>query len=206
MSKTSKPPTTSAAKADDSTKDLVLRAKVGDRLAENEIVRRSLPRMRRFAHGRLPPAVRNGYDTEDIVQDSLLQTLQRLPVSIRRVPEDCRHTSGWRCRTRSRMRFAGGHDSDRSRTWPNRWTVVRHRTMRSRRRSSRLGRRPCSTGCVRRIGRCSWRESSSATTTPRSRVSSASLRRTPRVSPSIARFIAPSTRRNQFRVQGPVEP
>jgi RNA polymerase sigma-70 factor, ECF subfamily len=79
MSKTSKPPTTSAAKADDSTKDLVLRAKVGDRSAENEIVRRSLPRLRRFAHGRLPPAVRNGSDTEDIVQESLLQTLQRLP-------------------------------------------------------------------------------------------------------------------------------
>ena len=79
MSKTSKPPTTSAAKADDSTKDLVLRAKVGDRSAENEIVRRSLPRLRRFAHGRLPPAVRNGSDTEDIVQESLLHTLQRLP-------------------------------------------------------------------------------------------------------------------------------
>ena len=79
MSKTSKPPTTSAAKADDSTKDLVLRAKVGDRSAENEIVRRSLPRLRRFAHGRLPPAVRNGSDTEDIVQESLLHTLQHLP-------------------------------------------------------------------------------------------------------------------------------
>ena len=79
---TSKPPTASAAKAakaDDSTKDLVVRAKVGDRSAENELVRRSLPRLRRFAHGRLPPAVRNGYDTEDIVQDSILQTLQRLP-------------------------------------------------------------------------------------------------------------------------------
>ena len=123
-----------------------------DRSAENEIVRRSLPRLRRFAHGRLPPAVRNGYDTEDIVQDSILQTLQRLPAFDPARPGGLQAYLRWRCRTRSRMRSAGGRDSDRSGTWPNRWTVVRHRTMRSRRRRWWLGRRPCSTGCVSRSG------------------------------------------------------
>ena len=77
-SKTSKPRTRPSAKAGDSTAELVLKAKVGDRSAENEIVRRSLPRLKRFAHGRLPSRVRHGYDTEDIVQDSMLHTLQRL--------------------------------------------------------------------------------------------------------------------------------
>jgi RNA polymerase sigma factor (sigma-70 family) len=78
MSKMSKPRTTSSSQAIDSTEDLVLEARSGNRSAENEIVRRSLPRLRRFAHGRLPPGVRHGYDTEDIVQDSMLHTLQRL--------------------------------------------------------------------------------------------------------------------------------
>ena len=77
-SKPSKSRTRTSAKAGDSTAELVLKAKVGDRSAENEIVRRSLPRLKRFAHGRLPSRVRHGYDTEDIVQDSMLHTLQRL--------------------------------------------------------------------------------------------------------------------------------
>ena len=78
MSKMSRPRPASSPKAGDSTEDLVIRAKVGDRSAENEIVRRNLPRLRRFAHGRLPSRLRHGYDTEDIVQDSLLNTLQRI--------------------------------------------------------------------------------------------------------------------------------
>jgi RNA polymerase sigma-70 factor (ECF subfamily) len=78
MSKMSKSRTISSSKATDSTEDLVLKAKVGDRSAQNEIVRRSLPRLRRFAHGRLPSRVRHGFDTEDLVQDSMLHTLQRL--------------------------------------------------------------------------------------------------------------------------------
>jgi len=78
MSKTPRVGPASSAKAGDSTEDLVIKAKVGDRSAENEIVRRSLPRLRRFAHGRLPSRLRNACDTEDIVQDSLLKTLQRI--------------------------------------------------------------------------------------------------------------------------------
>lgn len=78
MPKTSRPRPPSSPKTRDSTQDLVLKAKVGDRSAENEIVRRNLPRLRRFAHGRLPARLRNACDTEDIVQDSLLKTLQRI--------------------------------------------------------------------------------------------------------------------------------
>ena len=78
MSKMSRPRAATSSKAVDSTEALVIRAKVGDRSAENEIVRRNLPRLRRFAHGRLPSRVRHGCDTEDIVQDSLLHTLQRI--------------------------------------------------------------------------------------------------------------------------------
>jgi RNA polymerase sigma factor (sigma-70 family) len=78
MPKISRPRPHSSPKTGDSTEDLVLKAKVGDRSAENEIVRRNLPRLRRFAHGRLPSRLRHGYDTEDIVQDSLLKTLQRI--------------------------------------------------------------------------------------------------------------------------------
>ena len=78
MPKTSQSRPTTSSKSGDSTEDLVIKAKVGDRSAENEIVRRNLPRLRRFAHGRLPSRLRNGFDTEDIVQDSLLKALQRI--------------------------------------------------------------------------------------------------------------------------------
>ena len=79
MSKTPRLSLSPPAKPADSTEDLVIKARVGDRSAENEIVRRNLPRLRRFAHGRLPARLRNGCDTEDIVQDSMLKTLRRLP-------------------------------------------------------------------------------------------------------------------------------
>jgi RNA polymerase sigma-70 factor (ECF subfamily) len=70
---------TTSPKAIDSTAELILKAKIGDRSAENEIVRRNLPRLRRFAHGRLPSAARHRCDTEDLVQESMLHTLKRLP-------------------------------------------------------------------------------------------------------------------------------
>lgn len=78
MPKTSQARLTTSSTSGDSTEDLVIKAKVGDHSAANEIVRRNLPRLRRFAHGRLPSRLRNGFDTEDIVQDSLLNTLQRI--------------------------------------------------------------------------------------------------------------------------------
>jgi RNA polymerase sigma factor (sigma-70 family) len=62
----------------DSTADLVFKARSGDRSAENEIVRRNLPELRQYARGRLPTAARGRSDTEDLVQDTMLNALQRL--------------------------------------------------------------------------------------------------------------------------------
>lgn len=63
----------------DSTADLVSKVRGGDRSAENEIVRRNLPELRRWARGRLPGSARGRHDTEDLVQETMLNALQRLP-------------------------------------------------------------------------------------------------------------------------------
>jgi RNA polymerase sigma-70 factor (ECF subfamily) len=57
---------------------LVLRAREGDQAARNELCARYLPRLRRWAHGRLPVWARDHLDTEDIVQDTLMQSVRRL--------------------------------------------------------------------------------------------------------------------------------
>jgi RNA polymerase sigma-70 factor (ECF subfamily) len=57
---------------------LVLRARDGDQAARNELCARYLPRLRRWAHGRLPVWARDHLDTEDIVQDTLMQSVRRL--------------------------------------------------------------------------------------------------------------------------------
>jgi RNA polymerase sigma factor (sigma-70 family) len=57
---------------------LVLRAREGDQAARNELCARYLPRLRRWAHGRLPLWARDHLDTEDIVQDTLMQSVRRL--------------------------------------------------------------------------------------------------------------------------------
>ena len=62
----------------DSSSALLLRARAGDEHARNELFTRYLPRLRRWAHGRLPGWARDHLDTEDIVQDTLLQSLGRL--------------------------------------------------------------------------------------------------------------------------------
>jgi RNA polymerase sigma-70 factor, ECF subfamily len=57
---------------------LLVRAQHGDSAARNELCARYLPRLRRLAHGRLPSWARQHLDTEDLVQDTLLQTVRRL--------------------------------------------------------------------------------------------------------------------------------
>jgi RNA polymerase sigma-70 factor (ECF subfamily) len=57
---------------------LLLRARGGDEAARNELCTRYLPRLRRWAHGRLPVWARDHLDTEDIVQDTLMQSVKRL--------------------------------------------------------------------------------------------------------------------------------
>lgn len=57
---------------------LLLRARNGDEEARNELCARYLPRLRRWAHGRLPMWAREHLDTEDIVQDTLMHSVHRL--------------------------------------------------------------------------------------------------------------------------------
>jgi RNA polymerase sigma-70 factor (ECF subfamily) len=60
------------------TADLLQRARLGDDDARNELFARYLPSLRRWARGRLPRWTRDLRDTEDVVQETLLQTLRNL--------------------------------------------------------------------------------------------------------------------------------
>jgi RNA polymerase sigma factor (sigma-70 family) len=62
----------------DSTVELLNRAKLGDRVALDALLARSLPALRRWARGRLPIAARGALDTQDLVQDTVLSSLGRL--------------------------------------------------------------------------------------------------------------------------------
>jgi RNA polymerase sigma factor (sigma-70 family) len=62
----------------DSTATLVAKVRGGDRSAENEIARRQLPELRRWARGLMPPAARAAGDTEDLVQETVMRMLGRL--------------------------------------------------------------------------------------------------------------------------------
>jgi RNA polymerase sigma factor (sigma-70 family) len=64
--------------SDEPTIELVVRARAGDRLAVEALLQRCVPALKRWAHGKLPPAARGALDTGDLVQDAVLHTLQRL--------------------------------------------------------------------------------------------------------------------------------
>jgi RNA polymerase sigma-70 factor (ECF subfamily) len=57
---------------------LLERARSGDRGALNALMARYLPRLRQWASGRLPRWARDLADTQDLVQDVLLQTFKNL--------------------------------------------------------------------------------------------------------------------------------
>ena len=61
-----------------STADLLRRARAGDAHALDDLFRRHLPLLRRWARGRLPAWTRDLRDTEDLVQETIVQTLRRL--------------------------------------------------------------------------------------------------------------------------------
>jgi len=61
-----------------STLDLLQRARQGDQEALNALFERYLPALRRWARGRLPRWTRDLRDTDDLVQETLVQTLGRL--------------------------------------------------------------------------------------------------------------------------------
>lgn len=60
------------------TFDLIERAHGGDAAARNELCTRYLPRLQRWAHGRLPGWARGSLETHDLVQDTFIQVLHRL--------------------------------------------------------------------------------------------------------------------------------
>jgi RNA polymerase sigma-70 factor (ECF subfamily) len=61
-----------------STLELLNRARSGDEKALEALLQRSLPALRRWARGRLPRFARGLLDTQDLVQDTVVQTLRRL--------------------------------------------------------------------------------------------------------------------------------
>lgn len=73
-------PSSSSGAGDEltSTSDLLARARSGDADALNELFARYLPPLRRWARGRLPVWTRDLRDTDDIVQETLVQTLRRI--------------------------------------------------------------------------------------------------------------------------------
>jgi RNA polymerase sigma factor (sigma-70 family) len=60
------------------TTELLLRAKQGDEVALGALTARYLPRLQRWASGRLPLHARSLLDTADLVQDTFLKVIQGL--------------------------------------------------------------------------------------------------------------------------------
>src|SRR5262245_45778323 len=70
--------------SDEPTLELVTRAQSGDAAAVEALLERSLPQLRRWAHGRLSPIARGYLDTNDVIQDAVFQLLRRVPVFVPR--------------------------------------------------------------------------------------------------------------------------
>src|SRR5689334_19257393 len=62
----------------DSSVDLLLKAQSGDDEALNALLARYLPRLQRWARGRLPAGVRTMLDTGDLVQEAMINALRHL--------------------------------------------------------------------------------------------------------------------------------
>lgn len=62
----------------ESTVRLLERARAGDRQALDQVFARCVPRLRRWAAGRLPRWARDFADTQDLVQEAVLQTFRRI--------------------------------------------------------------------------------------------------------------------------------
>lgn len=62
----------------ESTFVLIDRARTGDRVAIEQLFARHLRPLQRWASGRLPKWAREVIDTDDLVQDTLLQTFKRI--------------------------------------------------------------------------------------------------------------------------------
>lgn len=62
----------------ESSFQLVLRAREGDKMAIETLFARYSPRLRRWAHGRLPPHARGIGGTADLVQDTMLKVFKHM--------------------------------------------------------------------------------------------------------------------------------
>jgi RNA polymerase sigma-70 factor (ECF subfamily) len=62
----------------ESSFDLLVQAKGGDNEALDRLLGRYIPRLERWASGRLPHAIRSMNDTADIVQDAVVNALRNL--------------------------------------------------------------------------------------------------------------------------------
>jgi RNA polymerase sigma-70 factor, ECF subfamily len=62
----------------DSSVELLLKAQSGDNDALNLLLARYLPRLQRWASGRLPAGLRTMLDTGDLVQDAIIRALPQL--------------------------------------------------------------------------------------------------------------------------------
>jgi RNA polymerase sigma-70 factor (ECF subfamily) len=62
----------------ESTFDLLARARAGDAGALDPLFARYLPRLRRWASGRLPRWARDATDTQDLVQDTLISVFKQI--------------------------------------------------------------------------------------------------------------------------------
>ena len=67
-----------ASDPSESTIELLEKVKRGDHLALELLLERHLPRLRRWASGRLPRYLRDGSDTEDLVQETVIRTLRTI--------------------------------------------------------------------------------------------------------------------------------
>ena len=62
----------------ESSIELLERARAGDSDALDRLLGRYLPRLRRWASGRLPRGARDLSDTDDLVQDTVFRTLRHI--------------------------------------------------------------------------------------------------------------------------------
>jgi RNA polymerase sigma-70 factor (ECF subfamily) len=62
-----------------STRALIAAAQSGDEQALNDLLARYVPRLQRWARGRLPSYARGLADTNDLIQEAVLGTIRRLP-------------------------------------------------------------------------------------------------------------------------------
>jgi RNA polymerase sigma-70 factor, ECF subfamily len=64
--------------SEETSMSLLARAKLGDSVALEALMGRYLTRLQRWASGRVPRSARSLLDTDDVVQDALLNTFRRL--------------------------------------------------------------------------------------------------------------------------------